>query len=352
MLDLVEIYLRKQQTNPLVLSFIPVLLALSQSSAPAEKSLAEKAKAILVRRFDKAVEVPTIVDVDAAKKILEEIHNTARRTPSKEVGKACSSVSIFMAKAFNQSQASGAGSAVAEVYKASLKDFLTRKNSKLSPSFFQDYLQRQPLHAWALREDILGYAKGDAVNDFHYLSALNLLSAVAKQFSNVVKAGEKESVESYVEECRKVLYEALETKGSATGTWNAPRVKEVIKACLQMARLSQVVFDTPEKLAAAWSVEDLRNIELTLRQTERLAGTNSVFTLLSQLLLLVDPKAKESRAAQKQQKQADRKRKLDEVVATPAVSAKKGKKAKTTGVDGEKSDAPPKKKKKVTTKKE
>jgi DNA polymerase phi len=355
-LDLVEIYLRKQQTNPLVLSFIPILLTLSQSSAPAEKSLAEKAKAILLRRFGNAVEVPVIEDVEAAKKTLEAIHNTARRTSSKEVGKACSNVSIFMAKAFNLSQSEGAASAVTEIYRASLKDFLSRKTSKLSPTFFQAYLERQPLQAWALRDDILRYARGDAVNDFHYLSALNLLSAVAKQFSNVVKAGEKESVEAYVEDCRKVLYEALETKGSAAGSWNAPRVKEVIKACLQMARLSQVVFDTPQKLAQAWSVEDLRNIDLTLRQTERLANNGSVFTLLGQFLLLVDPQAKEAQAAKKQQKQADKKRKLSEVASTvdeSVTATKKGKKAggavkKQSGTE----DGTPKKKQKKVAKKE
>ena len=351
-LDLVEIYLRKQPSNPLVFSFIPILLTLSQSSAPAEKSLAEKAKAILLRRFDKSAEVPVIEDVESAKKTLETIHNTARRTSSKEVGKACSNVSIFMAKAFNQSQSEGAAAAVIETYRASLKDFLSRKTSKLSPTFFQAYLERQPLQAWALRDDILRYARGDAVNDFHYLSALNLLSAVAKQFSNVVKAGEKESVEAYVADCRKVLYEALETKGSATGSWNAPRVKEVIKACLQMARFSQVVFDTPEKLAQAWSVEDLRNIDLTLRQTERLANNVSVFTLLGQFLLLVDPKAKEAQAAKKQQKQADKKRKLSEVVSVDesVAATKKGKKAAPAKKQSETEEGTPKKKKKVSKK--
>jgi DNA polymerase phi len=339
-LDLVEIYLRKQATNPLAFSFIPILLQLSQSSLPAEKSLAEKAKAILLRRFDKADEVPVITDVESAKKVLQAIHDTAKRTSSKEVGKACSNVSIFMAKAFNQCEVAGSGEAVTETYRASLKDFLTRKNSKLSPTFFQDYLQRQPVHAWALRGDILAHANGDGVNDFHHLSALTLLSAVAKQFTTLVKDGQQDSVVEFIDQCRKALYEALETKASATGTWNAPRVKEVIKACLQIARFSQTVHKTPEDLARAWAVEDLRNIDTTIRQTERFANTPSVFSLSSQLLLLVDPEAKAAQAAAKQQKQADRKRKLEQ---EDKPAAKKGKKE---AVKGEKAEVTlPKKKK-------
>lgn len=338
-LDLVEIYLRKQPTNPLIYTFIPTLLDLSQASAPTEKSIAEKAKAILSRRFDKSEAVPVLTEIENVKQILESVHKTAQR--SKEVGKACSTVSIFISKSFHQSDLPGASEAVTEIYKASLKDLMTRKNSKLSPTFIQDYISRQVAPGWTLREDVLNYAKGEEVNDFHHVTALTLLSAVAKQFSNLVKAGHKEEVALFVESCRKVLYEALETKASAEGTWNAPRVKEVIKACLQIARFSQSIYNTPAALATAWSVEDLRNLNASLKQTERLKNTPSVLTLMAQLMLLVDPEAKAASVAKKQQKQADKKRKLETTEDAEAAPVKKGGKKGTKKVEQEQ----PKKKK-------
>lgn len=343
-LDLVEVYLRKQSANPMVFSFIPILLQLSQSSSPAEKTLAEKAKAILLRRFDKNDDVPTIKDVQAARKTLEAVHNTARRASSKEVVKACSNVSVHITKAMNQSGQKGAASAATDVYRESLKDCMTRKSSKLPATFISDYIQRQPILGWALRGDILNYAKGDGVNDFHYLSALTLLSAVAKQFANLVKAGEKDSVASFVKDCRAALYETLETKGSATGKWNAPRLKEVIKSALQVARFSQVVYDTPETLAQAWSVEDLRNIQLTLGQTERLANTPSVFKMLTQLSLLVDPQAKAASNAKKDQKQADRKRKREQAMSGASATEPVERKISKAGKSVDAASAPKKKK--------
>lgn len=329
-----DVFLRKQPNNPLILSFIPILLQLSQNKSPTEKSLAEKCRSVFSKRFEHADEVPVIEDVEETEKILEALHNTARKNPNPEMAKALSNASIFIAKALNQSKQEGGRDVPIKIYKASLKDYMTRSNSKLLPKFFQDYVQRQPESAWPLHDDMVAYAVSDDVNEHHHMTALQMVASMARLLGTISKTDRKAAT-GFVERARSIIYKALEEKGSATGNWSASQIKEVIKAALQIARSSQVLYPKPEELAAAWAVEDLRNIELTLKQTERLANTPSVFTMLGQLTLLVDPEAKAKVAAKKNEKQADRKRKLqdtkeakDESIKAEEVPKKKKKTVK------------------------
>lgn len=309
-LDLIEIYLRKQASNALAFRFIPPLIRLAQMTGPEEKSVATKSANVLTRRFEKSDSVPAVTDVAAVSEILDEIHRIARSAPNKEIAKLCSQCSIAVAKSLAHSQQSNT---VVAAYQTSLKDYMTKKTSKLAPSFINDLLARQPVQAWAIRGDLVRYAGGEAVNAFHIEEALNMLAALSKQLAALSKTVEADEINAFIVDCQKVIYDSLEKVADGSLSWNANRVKEAIKTALQVARHSSAVLDTPEAIAEAWDVERLRKLQASLEQAASVKNTPSVFTLLSQLALAVDPEAKKAQAARKQEKQQAKKRKADDV---------------------------------------
>lgn len=325
-LDLIEIYLRKQAANALVFRFIPSLIRLAQMTGPEEKSVAIKSANVLTRRFEKSDTVPTVTDVAAVTEVLDEIHSMARSAPNKDIAKLCSQCSIAVAKSLAHSQHPAP---VVSAYQTSLKDYMTKKTSKLAPSLINDLLARQPLQAWALRDDLVRYAGGAAVNAFHTEEALNMLAALSKQLSALSKAVDADEINAFISDCQKVIYDNLEQVASGSLSWNASRVKEAIKTALQIARHSTTVLDSPEAVAEAWDVKRLRKVQSALEQSASVKNTPSVFTLLSQLALMVDPEAKKAQAARKQEKQQAKKRKAEDV--TPVAEKSEGKADKADG---------------------
>lgn len=334
-LDLIEIYLRKQQANPLGFSFITPLIRLAQMSGGQEKSVATKAANLLLRRFEKSEVVPVETSVESVAEILEEIHDLARKGQSKDIAKLCSQCSIAVAKSLAHAEH---GDVVTKAYRKSLEDYMTRKSSRLPPSFINDFIARQPLQAWPLRDELIRYAQGEAVNSFHQEQAFAMLAALAKHLSSLSQNVDAAEIKKFVADCQQTIYNSLEKVAAGEVSWGASRVKEVIRVALQIARHSTTVFKSSDDLAEAWNVSRLRELQQKLAETATLKSNPSVFTLLAQFSLLVDPEAKKAQVAKKQEKQDAKKRKREEgsaegssKKAVPAVAAKPTKKAKVAG---------------------
>ncbi|KAJ9097368.1 hypothetical protein QFC19_006836 [Naganishia cerealis] len=354
-LDLVDAYMRKQATNPLIFEFIPILLHLAKGTGNKEQSLASKASGILNKRFDKATDIPTVTDMDAARQTLQSIHTAAITAPTKDFARVCSHCSISVAKAVAQAthgKASADADPVLDTYRETLKTFMTKKTTKLPESFLAEFLQRQPEQAWSLRDDLLRYAGKDSVNAYHQLSAFTLLTQLSKHLANFVKVQPVEEVAAFVKQAATHLYDALSLGVSAKGDWNANRIKEFIKAGIQIARYSHAVFTTPEALAQAWDVERLRGLQREIEGTERLKNTPSVHTIMKQFAMAIDPEVKAAQQSKKQEKQAARKRKLEEKTQGKSTGetaeVQPAKKAKTaSGATSKKSPSTKKPKKAV-----
>jgi DNA polymerase phi len=336
-LDLVEAFMRKQSTNPLIFDFIPILLQLAKGTGNKEQSLASKASGILNKRFDKMVDVPVVTDFEAAKETLQIIHSAAIIAPTKDFARVCSHCSIAVAKAVAQATSAATlteDDPVLVTYRETLKTFMTKKSTKLPESFLTEFLQRQPEQAWSLREDLLRYAGQDSVNAYHQLSAFTLLTQMSKQMANLVKTHPVDDVATFVRQTATSLYDALALGVSDKGNWNANRIKEVIKSAIQIARYSHAVFTTPELLAQAWDAQRLRTLHTAIQETERFKNTPSVLTLIKQFAMAIDPEVKAAQQSKKQEKQAERKRKLEEKTqqkASDDVTVEKpAKKAKTS----------------------
>ncbi len=296
-----------------------------------------KAGSVLRNCVGSARELPTISDLSAATKILEQVHEIARGSSSREFLTLCSESSIFVAKAISHmpssSKNSAGGDAVTKIYSGTLKDCITKKGSHIHPSFVAEFIQRQPAQAWALRDQIVSYGrqeKDSGVNDHNQMEALSLAGALSRHLAVISQTVPASEVESWLANARSMLYTILEHQSADDAAWQAPRIKDVIKTTIQMARHSKAVLKTNEALASAWDAPAAHSIGERLARTERLRNNSSVHTLFNQLELLISPAAQAAQAQKREAKQQAKKRRREgqgegEATAPAAEAVTKGK---------------------------
>jgi DNA polymerase phi len=324
-----------------------------------DKQLGSKAGAILQGRVAGNKEVPVVEDVESAGSVLTAIHDIARGSPSREFLGLCSNCSVYVTKAIAHMPSSSrqpAGAAVeivTKTYAASLKEVMTKKNSRLHISFISDLIARQPLQAWPLRRDVLKYAGGEGVNDHQQTEAFDLMTAIGKQLTVVSQSVDASEVKDWIAGARKVLYGVLEKESSDDGSWQAPRVNKVIKTALQIARFSKAVLKTSEEVASVWESDKTAELGRKLLQTKRMQNNGSVRTLFGQFELSVSPAAQAAQQRRKDEKKDKKRRRQDgdeavaegeamdvdqeESAATPKKPAKKQAKQAATKGEGQQS---------------
>lgn len=182
-LDLIEIFLKKQPTSHLTTRLILPLVDLIVSTGPDEKQLADKATGILRSRIGKAKELPVSIEKDEAVEVLQELHSRARKAPSADVLATLSACSIFVARALHHE---GEDEPIVRAYRESLVDFVTRKASRLNTQFFQEFVRRQVVVGWALRDDLVEVA-GKAVNAYRQCQVFLLLHSLIKELPQLVR---------------------------------------------------------------------------------------------------------------------------------------------------------------------
>lgn len=181
-LDLVDIFLKKQPSSPHVLQLIIPLIDLFGSSSQDERQLSDKAKGILRSRFSKVKELPTELAPNQVLLVASNIHTQARKAHSSDLLSILSLCSIFLSKTLVDLKAEAS---LVELYKESLVDFATRKNSGLNPTFFQDFLRRFPVEGWCLRQDLLSLGKS-SINAYRQGQILQLLEILVKSLPSMV----------------------------------------------------------------------------------------------------------------------------------------------------------------------
>lgn len=145
----------------MALRFITPLSMLIIGSSQDERQLADKAKGILRSRIGKAKEIPFEVKPSHVVEISSTIHKLARKARSADILAILGSCSIYLVKvAIHVNEDS-----FIDLYKQDLLDFVTRKNSGLNGTFFQDFIKRYPSYAWRIRQDFLDSA-GKAINAY------------------------------------------------------------------------------------------------------------------------------------------------------------------------------------------
>lgn len=180
-----DIYVKKQPSSPYIPLLVPPLLQLVITASPEESQLSEKATGILRSRIGKLKECPEKDDGVDIGFILEDLHSMARRASSGEILTTIGQCSCYLVRAHNRTSTDPT---VRLVYHQSLKDFVTRKASRLNVAFFQEFIRRCPEAAWDLKQDILDVSASEkAVNAYRTCQALGLLNLLLNNIPSKVR---------------------------------------------------------------------------------------------------------------------------------------------------------------------
>ncbi|KAI9834924.1 MAG: hypothetical protein M1819_002647 [Sarea resinae] len=137
-LDLLEIYVKRQHANPLALDLILPLLKLIRTST--SKQVSEKACSV-IREYAKACkgkDVATPTDVEATWTLLREVHGEATREASHAHSNACSQASLLLVKVLVGHDRENFKQAV-KIYADTLTRWVLEKGCQAQPSLFTDW---------------------------------------------------------------------------------------------------------------------------------------------------------------------------------------------------------------------
>jgi DNA polymerase phi len=169
-MDLLDIFIRRQPTSPLILQFLVPLLALTFSD---DKQVSEKATG-LMSRIGRLKEVPSSIDIAKSSVLLENLHIRARKVRSRDAVAIISRCSLYVSRALLHV---GADETVRTAYTVSLLDFTERKASNLNGQFFSEFIKRYPRTAWGMRTALLS-ASTKAINSYRRDQAYMLLETL------------------------------------------------------------------------------------------------------------------------------------------------------------------------------
>lgn len=333
MLDIIETFVKKQPSSPLVLRLVLPLLEIILNSGPTELHLSSKATGILVNRICKSKDAMLISDRSEAVEVLGELHQAARKAQSAQVARTCSQASVFVARALLQDQsAAGTSSSkineqpILDVYLASLEDFMTKKTTKIKASLFFDLVARFPVTAWSMRDQLIQYAKSDGANGYRQTQAFLILNELVGQVPALVsscpsrlpvpsplpladpfstfplsqsKAGLDASITAFVPVCRSAIYSILSSStpspnDSASKGLKADRLRDIAKFAVKLARSTSSIIGA-EKLAEVWAVDELTKLSSDLKAVERLKGSGALHAQMNQLVEIASGVKKEGK---------------------------------------------------------
>ena len=175
-MDLLDIFVRRQPTSPLILQFLVPLLALTFSD---DKQVSEKATGLLMSRIGRLKEIPSGIDTAKFSMILDNLHVRARKARSRDAVAIIGRCSLYVSRALLHA---GADEAVRKAYTVSLGDFTERKASDLNGRFFSEFIKRYPGTAWGMRAALLS-ASTKAINSYRRGQAYILLETLLNHLS-------------------------------------------------------------------------------------------------------------------------------------------------------------------------
>ncbi|KAJ4480701.1 DNA polymerase phi-domain-containing protein [Lentinula edodes] len=287
-LDLIDIFMKKQPSSPLIIRLIIPLVDLITRSTTDEKQLSDKARGIARSRIGKAKEIASAEEQkveggggkekgegeeqEEVTSIFETLHKRARTERSPDhlsiLSDCCIYISQVMLHAGMQDQ-------VVVQYCHSLIDFISRKNSSLNVSFFQQFFRRSRTAAWNLRNDLLEVS-GKAANLYRQFQAYQLIHDLLTEppFDN------HDEVTQYLQALCKTLLDvisrACDGSDSSLGL-NASQMREVLKLALVGARQARKVavaaqIPQPQNVATIWDSAAWTQATDLLLASERFKG--------------------------------------------------------------------------------
>jgi DNA polymerase phi len=182
-LDLVDIYVKKQPANPYLMRLILPLVDLIADASLDERQLSDKVTGLLRNRLGKAKDFPHYIDAGEGTTVLHELHRRARKASSSELLATLSQCCLYVSKTMLNSEGDNS---VLQAYRGSLVDFITRKASTINATFLLDFIRRFPTLGWSLRDDIMD-ASRKAANIYRQCQAFQLFHVIINQTPALVR---------------------------------------------------------------------------------------------------------------------------------------------------------------------
>ncbi|KAF9434258.1 DNA-directed DNA polymerase [Entomortierella beljakovae] len=350
-LDLLELYIKKQSTNELVLDLIVPLLSLVLIPSASNKPVHDKISALLRNKLAKIKDYPRDCDDEHVFEILTQVHELAKKSPDAKFSGLCGDLSLLLVKVLiggqddktavgetkveaptKKTRASGKkATADAEeaklkakqdrilaLYSASLKEFMTRKNSNLSAKMFLEFIDRFPHLAWHLSGTLLEYTSPKAtVKSFRQAMAFTMLSALVKRLANK-NTPEFEGLfletlplirNSMVETFEGAFEEVSEGEKNSAKGLNVARLREILKFAILSARMAKRSEECD--ITQIWETSKLGPLLQKISEDARYSS-GALRSLIQQMLALIGSDIKLATGSiKKQEKQEKRKRQLE-----------------------------------------
>ncbi|KAJ4495629.1 DNA polymerase phi-domain-containing protein [Lentinula lateritia] len=271
-LDLIDIFLKKQPSSPLIVRLIIPLVDLITRSTTDEKQLSDKARGITRSRIGKAREFASAeekkVEGGGGKEegegeeqevisIFEALHKRARTERSPDhlsiLSDCCIYISEVMLHAGMQDQ-------VVLQYRHSLIDFISRKNSSLNVSFFQQFFRRSRTAAWNLRNDLLEVS-GKAANLYRQFQAYQLIHDLLTEPPFDIHHEVTQYLQALCKTLLDVIFRTCDGSDDSLGL-NASQMREVLRLALVGARQARKVAVAAED--AAVQIPQPQNVVATI----------------------------------------------------------------------------------------
>jgi len=275
----VDIFLRKQSSSAHTIRFILPLVELISGTSLDERQLSDKTKGIFRSRFGKSKEVPLGVDIDQVTAVAKNIHARARKAHSSDILAIFSLCNVFLGRILAHEKAAPV---VLDMYRESLTDFMTRKNSALNTVYFQDFLRRFPNLGWQLSDDLLDLS-GRAVNAYRQSQAFRLLEIIVVHCPQV-HAENPELVTVFLTSLSKRLLSAATAACTETATTNTAQMKDILKLGLIAVRQTQRLSLPQHEVQDIWRQKSWTALCETLRVSEKFNSSPTLQKMCDQLV--------------------------------------------------------------------
>ncbi|KIJ68933.1 hypothetical protein HYDPIDRAFT_23808 [Hydnomerulius pinastri MD-312] len=295
-LDLVDIFAKKEPRSPLNIRLVLPLLELATKSGMDERQLSDKASGILKSRLSKSKEVPSATTRDEVETILREVHQRAQRSHSSDGLTVLSQSSLYLCRVLISLDEEDA---VVGVYQDSLGDYMTRKASQLAFNFFQDWARRFPALGWKLRDRILELSS-KAVNLYRRCQAFQLLHVILNQ---PLEDDQPAAVSSFQKALQKAILDLVNSAIDEKLSLSPSQVKDVLKVvllCMRQTRKANQSMNTEAWDSAAW-----QTLRSRLSSSDRFKSSPSVLTICRQVETAAAQSNHEPRSTDNGKRKAD-----------------------------------------------
>ncbi|KAH0827009.1 DNA polymerase phi-domain-containing protein [Lanmaoa asiatica] len=224
-LDLVDIFVKREPQSPLNIRLVLPLVELATKSGMDERQLSDKASGILKSRLVKSKDLPTTAPRDEVETVLREVHRRAQRSHVSDAMAVLSQASLYLCRilvSLNEEDVA------VRVYQESLDDYMSRKASQLAFSFFQDWARRFPALGWKLRDQVLE-SSSKAVNLYRRCQAFQLLHVILSQPG---KGEEPAAIATFQKALQKTILDLITLSIEDERGLSPTQIKDLLKLVL------------------------------------------------------------------------------------------------------------------------